>query len=637
MDYFVYVLYRIFTSAVAAIPLKAACRLGAALGRVAYIVARPYRKLVIANLSLAYAGEKSGAEIHSLARRHFATLGANLFGSVKVATMSPAEMQSTVTMENFDALGAAISQKKGVVFVIGHLGNWELLSQLTHYAPAVAVGAIYQPLRNRYIDKHVRENRARFGLALFDRREGFGAAIKHLRHGGLVGVLVDQHAGDGGVWTPFFGRLASTSPLAATLALRTGAVLLPAAVYQDGLAKWKVVFGTPITAEQNPEQLTAEINLVFENLVRKSPADWFWVHDRWKTPQPKFLLATYKRGISFPRGWDSKLKPFRILIRSSNWLGDAVMTIPAVRAIKNGRPDAHVTIVAPEKIAALWEKVESVDAVIAISPRENVFSVARKLSGQFDAAILFPNSVRSALEVFLARVPRRAGYEAKWRSALLNQIVPENRKPAPPRHQKFRYLKIAESLGAVVRPEHLRFGEARRPPDRGRKLQLGLCPGADYGPAKRWLPERFAVVAEQISTTTDCEWLLFGTSRDKAAGELIERVLDGKCVNLIGKTTMTELVDHLSRCALLLTNDTGTMHLAAFLDVPTVAIFGSTEPALTAPMGENHRIIRHHVECSPCFLRKCPIDFRCMKSVATSEVESAINAILSSPALSEGN
>jgi lipopolysaccharide heptosyltransferase II len=160
------------------------------------------------------------------------------------------------------------------------------------------------------------------------------------------------------------------------------------------------------------------------------------------------------------------------------------------------------------------------------------------------------------------------------------------------------------------------------------QLKLGLCPGAEYGQAKRWLAERFAEVGSTISTQTGARWILFGTKNEAAIGETIAAVLDDNCTNRIGQTTLEQLIDELRACRLLLTNDTGTMHLAALLGVPVVAIFGSTEPRLTAPLGDGHMILRHHVECSPCFLRECPIDFRCMKAVSVREVCDAIMSIL---------
>ncbi len=142
------------------------------------------------------------------------------------------------------------------------------------------------------------------------------------------------------------------------------------------------------------------------------------------------------------------------------------------------------------------------------------------------------------------------------------------------------------------------------------------------------MPEHFAEVATAISEKTKRKWTLIGTDKDKAIGETIASALGENCTNRIGQTTMDELISELRSCRALLTNDTGTMHLAALLGLPVVAVFGSTGPALTGPVGNGHVIVRHHVECSPCFLRECPIDFRCMKEVTTQQVVDAMMSIL---------
>src|SRR5947199_771862 len=349
--------------------------------------------------------------------------------------------------------------------------------------------SVYQKLGNRLIDAHVRRTRSQTGLELFGRQDGFDPVIELLRSGGGVGVLSDQHAGDHGLWAPFLGRLASTSPLPGLLAKRTRAALSAAGVYTTGPARWRMVFtdrfdqpGASVAA------LTSMINEVIEQQIRVAPEDWFWVHNRWKTPQPNFLLARYKRGVYLPPGISAHdLKPFRILIRSSNWLGDAVMSVPAVRAIKNGRPDAQITIAAPAKIAPMWKLIPEVDAIIPL-PNGSLISAVSLLSRQlaFDAAILFPNSLRVALESWLSRIPRRVGYRGHRRRSLLNQIVPEPRKAGPLEHHSLRFLRIARECGAEISDVQspLRPGECPGPNQTSnieRQIsKIGICPGAEY-------------------------------------------------------------------------------------------------------------------------------------------------------------
>ncbi|PYJ78108.1 MAG: lipopolysaccharide heptosyltransferase II, partial [Verrucomicrobia bacterium] len=298
-------------------------------------------------------------------------------------------------------------------------------------------------------------------------------------------------------------------------------------------------------------------------------------------------------------------------------------------------PDAHITISAPSNIAAIWKLIPEVDAVIPL-PRDSLFATVRLLRRHrsCDVAVLFPNSLRVALEAWLSGSPRRVGYRGHSRRWLLNQIIRESPQPSPLEHQSARYLRIAEHCGVVARNAHRSTSNAQRPSFNQtshithQTFKIGLSPGAEYGPAKRWLPERFSEVAAAVAAQSPVQWILFGTKNDAAVAEQIATALGGACLNRVGQTTIEQLIDELRECHLLLTNDTGAMHLAALLNVPIVAIFGSTEPRLTGPLGDNHIILRHQVECSPCFLRECPIDFRCMKAVSVQEVADAVLSML---------
>ena len=340
----------------------------------------------------------------------------------------------------------------------------------------------------------------------------------------------------------------------------------------------------------------------------------------------------------------------RIVIRSSNWLGDAVMSVPAVRAIRRGLDGAHVAVLAPEKLADVWRLVPEVDEVIAfpaakgsgliraLSGLAHVFRVAKLIRGRgFTTGVVFPNSLRTGLEMWLARIPRRVGFPGHARrSALLTQVLREEKaEPAsgPGRHQVFHYLRLAEFLGARAESD-ASFGfpnaAAKKIRATGEPARIAVCAGAEYGPAKRWLPERFAEVVQAVSEGASCRWQFVGTAKDRPVAEEIATLCENPAnvENLCGETTLAQLIGILRESDALLTNDTGTMHLAALLGVRTVAIFGSTEPALTGPLGTGHTVIRKRAECSPCFLRECPIDFRCMKEIETATVIAAVRAAL---------
>jgi heptosyltransferase-2 len=459
---FVYGLYRAVGACLKRIPLAGTFRLGQALGWLAYGLVGNYRWLAYRNIQIAFPAW-SDAEIRRCARRHFQTLGANLLCSVPLSEMPWETARRYLDVSAFERRVQEINGQKALIGVLSHLGNWELMVHGARWVRPGRHGAIYQALKNRRLDAHLRRSRERSGLELIDRSAGLSRSLNLLRAGGMLGILVDQHAGDHGVWTPFFDRLASTTPLPAILAKKTGATLLPMAIYTVGVARWRVEVGPPIEhRDASVEGVTSRINEAVAEQVRRAPQDWFWVHRRWKTPSPHFLLRKYRRGVYVPPRLADKLKAFRLLVRSSNGLEETVMTVPAVRAIKAGRPDAHLTILSPGKLADFWRSVPEVDEVLTVSAGENVWRVAGKLrEKRFEVAVLFPDSPRSGLEVWLAGIPRRVGYGRPWRTWCLNQLIPEKNASGSRRRQPEHYLRMAERIGAdladagsgIARPE----------------------------------------------------------------------------------------------------------------------------------------------------------------------------------------
>ena len=376
----------------------------------------------------------------------------------------------------------------------------------------------------------------------------------------------------------------------------------------------------------------------------------------------------------------------RILIRGTNWLGDAVMTTPALIRLREKFPDSHVAILTPEKLEQLWQQHPAVNEIISVAAGENVFAAAKKLRAKkFDVAVVLPNSPRSALEVFLARIPNRIGYPRPWRNFFLTRTVsprpgavamrkrsvveikelvgklpasikdaPGNHEPSlsPMRektvvwgqaHQSHEYLHLAAALGAnpeplpaklFVTPEEIEAARKKFGLERISSPVLGLNPGAEYGPAKRWPIDRFIAAAREIQRLTNCAWILFGGINDEDLANQIQSAIGGgppAILNLTGQTSLRELMCLLKLCRVFATNDTGPMHVAAALGVPVVAIFGSTSPEWTAPLpaGESLlKILRSDAPCSPCFLRECPIDFRCMNGIAVERVAKAVVEIL---------
>lgn len=628
MDYLLYLVVVSLLSILGRLPLPLVFRLGSVLGLIAWAILPNYRKLARRNLRIAFGSSMPEAELRTAVRRHFQLVGANMFSAPRLARLPEEEVQKRVELIGIGGLHEALARGRGVVMAINHIGNWELYAQLIGRVRHVPVGAVFQSQRNKYLNRLIDRDRRRLGLKTFDRRKGYVGAVNLVERGGILAILIDQHAGDKALWTPLFGRIASTSTLAGIISQRTQAPMVSVAIHTTGPARWRCEIEPAFDPGNLPvEELTARLNRTLEKQISGSPADWFWVHNRWKTPGP-FLLGRTRRGFYFPPDQPPEsLQRFRLLIRSSNWLGDAVMNIPAVQACKRGRPDLHLTILCPAKLAPLWRRVDAVDDVVEIQPGESPLALRRRVTKTFDAAILFPNSLRTALEARALRIPHITGFPGHHRRWLLSDGPPE---PADPEHHARRYLRLAHFCGAPVTEADGHFARrARTDRSANRRPRIGVCPGAEYGPAKRWPAERFAQAMREFQEQAGpAEWLLFGVAGDAPAGEAIAEASPFAVENRIGRTTLDELMDELGSCDLLLTNDTGTMHLAAFLGVPVVAVFGSTEPALTSPLGDFHEILRRKVDCSPCFLRECPIDFRCMTAIEPAQAATAMRQVL---------
>lgn len=641
----VYVAFRSVEAVLRVLPMEVVWYLGRGVGWAGYYLLGGYRRLALRNLRIAFGEEHDEAWRRGVARAHFSTLVANLLCGFKLPTLSGEQILERVRIENMEPAKAAAEAGRPVVYALAHMSCWELLAQLPRvFDYNKNPGTLYQPLSNPFLDAMMVRRRRNLGYVLFDRHEGFHAPIKHLRASGCLGVMVDQHAGNHGVWCPFFGRLASSTPVVMLMAQRCRSLIMPVGIYDDGPGRWRIVGHTPVdtqTAGLSVEALTCRMNLTAEEIIRKQPHNWFWVHNRWKTPNPRFLLTRERRGIALPEGMmAADLKPFELLVRSPNWLGDACMAMPAVHAMKRGRPDLRLTVFGPEKLRELWEAQPWVDAYIGKEGKEGVRSVARRLKACgrfFDAAVLLTNSTRSTLEFWLAGIPRLVGYRGSLRSRFLHQVIKEPKVSGPPWHHARRYLHIARSCGADTEGWEADLPVNEPPVGMNR---VGICAGAEYGQAKRWPLERFAEVIREVGAgMPEVEWVFFGAPGEAAMGEALSAQVGGvRHVNRVGRTRLSELITELKTCRLLLTNDTGTMHLAAALGVPTVSLFGSTEPVLTGPLGARHTVLRHHVPCSPCFKRECPFGhYECMTGLTPVRVAEAVRKALAGglPALTQ--
>lgn len=324
----------------------------------------------------------------------------------------------------------------------------------------------------------------------------------------------------------------------------------------------------------------------------------------------------------------------RILVRTTNWIGDAVMTTPAMGAIRAAFPAAEIVVAASPLVAELFRHHPYCDRVLVFDkkgPHRGLRGLLRFAGAlrreRFDLAILLQNAVEAAVLSFLAGIPQRAGYRTDGRRLLLSHGVPVGDAERRLHHTAY-YLRMLESLGirggdACLRLECTAEEASRARATLGEGAFVALNPGAAYGSAKRWVPERFAAVGDRLAEEFGVRVVLTGGPGETEIGRDIEAAMSSRPLNLIGRTTVREMMAVLSHCRLMITNDSGPMHVAAALGVPIAAIFGPTDHTTTSPLAASCRIIRKEIDCAPCLLRQCPTDHRCMEAVTVDDVIAA--------------
>ena len=334
----------------------------------------------------------------------------------------------------------------------------------------------------------------------------------------------------------------------------------------------------------------------------------------------------------------------RVLIRSANWVGDAVMSLPAIASIRLSFPGAKISILAKPWVGDLFLENTMVDRLwVYRTPGAHQgfwgkWRLAKELKAErFEIALLLQNAFEAAWIAFLARVSRRAGYGTDGRSLLLTHPIPVD-AAVKRGHQIDYYLNMVQSLGCrpVSRVPSLLVSQGRRREALERLAMMGVrdteplvgfSPGATYGSAKEWFPERYAELAGKMIREFGARILVFGSSGDTALPLGSSESRSPSILDLTGKTTLAQAVGLIAQCRLFVTNDSGLMHVAAALGVPLVAIFGSTDPQRTGPLGDQSRILYKPLPCGPCLKTQCPEDRKCMSLISVDEVYEAAKQI----------
>jgi len=487
-----------------------------------------------------------------------------------------------------------------------HLSLWETQTWLLKLSPTPLpeFGIIFRPLDDSSADAFFLKSRERFGMRLLSRREGFAEALRILRGSGCVGVLFDQNAGLQGALTLLFERVCSTTELPGLMAAKFGAEVRT--YYPRRTAFWRVAFeSAPITSDGTTEGVTLALNRWFETAITDEPlcASWLWAHDRWRNqdiPARRLRLEAKRTLLDADlagRSLDRLPRRTRIWIRLPNWLGDVVLTLPLLRALRLSRPDAELTLVAQPAFLPLlkaWGVGDRLEALPARGP--GYFAKFLRLRAEYpDTWILFTQSVRGDLEARLAGCPQRFGIVRGGRKRPL--LTHAYRPPEPfdeaGLHQMALWTDFLRHFGLKGDVDLAPF--ARTAP--AEEAAIGLIAGSENSPEKRWPIDRWRRL---IAAFPDRRWVLFGTRGDAPITRAIaEGFPPARVEDAAGRTSLPEYAARLAACGLIVANDTGGMHLANALGVPLIGLFGPTNPVRTGPVFRAPARILQPPGCDP--------------------------------------
>ncbi|MFK7911599.1 MAG: lysophospholipid acyltransferase family protein [Akkermansiaceae bacterium] len=344
-DYPAYALYRVFEFGLRFLPMEMVWILGYGLGIFGWAAMNRRRRAVIRNLRIAYGKELSREQIGRLALRTFCHAGANLMCSFRSTTMSQKELRDRVRVNHVERANSVRDNRNGGILLLAHMGNWEVLAQL----PVILFdpppfGTLYRPLDNPLIDRLVRKRRQQQGVKTYSRRDGFFKPISHLKEGGFLGTIADQHAGRHGISLPLFGKLTSMTNLPALLHRRSGASIIPIAMCTRSPGRWQLevlpILDLPEAERKNTHQATRTTTSLYERILKESPADVLWMHSYWRVGQRRPLNID---GVQKEGSTDEILQPFRVIVYTADLKPENQEIAEQLKRLKTYRPDIHIT------------------------------------------------------------------------------------------------------------------------------------------------------------------------------------------------------------------------------------------------------------------------------------------------------
>lgn len=578
------------------------------IGIVIYYTFHRRRRMMLSNLYYAFPNNTEAwrKKIAKTSCRRMIELGLFLISS---PFFSKRRLQKILTIDSstITLLKKSSSNPHAQILVIPHFSLTEAIAlyrgSKEGEADSREIGVIFRPLNNKTLNQWVKKTRERLGIKLLSRKEGFSEAINILKRKGSVAILFDQNAGAPGILGTFFGKLVSSTQLPDLLAKKTNAQGY--VVYTERIGFWKAWIHAEKLPDISTTPLRLSANTWLENKLKESDnycADWLWFHNRWKMQcafYERYKINTKKSNFDFKT---LKVKT-QLWFRMPNWLGDVIMAIPLIRAIKKGRPDGEITLLVQKPFIPLLQKLEIADKIIEL-PTKNwkYFFHFWGLRKQYpDTTFLFTNSERGDIEAWLTRVPQRFGMErpGKKRRLLTHSWKMPQALDETQEHQTQVWTQCMHHFGLHETIDIQPFKEFNNNKKITYPERIGLICGTENNPEKRWPEEKWRELIQIILTQYPAHEIhLYGTAKDKVITMQIANGFNPEqVVDLAGKTNLVEFAEQLACCLVVVCNDTGGMHLANALGVPVIGIFGPTNPIRTGPLFCSKKIIVQPFGC----------------------------------------
>ncbi|MFM1852522.1 MAG: hypothetical protein RIS54_2206 [Verrucomicrobiota bacterium] len=551
------------------------------------------RRSMLSNLHHAFP-ERDLAELRALARASAQRLIETALFSLATPYLAKDRVRQMVqvTPETVALITQQQTAPTPVLLATPHFAYWETLAFLGLVTPPPfpEIGTIFRPIDNPVVNDWVKACREQHGLRLLSRKDGFQEALRILRRNGTIMLLFDQNAGLQGALATLFGRVCSTTELAGLLVQKFAARTV--AIYPVRTAFWRVELHVEdVPTNGTVAGVTIALNRWLENKLSTHAnlcASWLWAHARWKNQDmpAKRLRLESKRNLLAEdlaaRGLATPPRKTSLWLRLPNWLGDVVMLIPLLRAIRAGRPDAELMLVGKAAFAPFLESAGLADRFVPLPARgRGYFPAFLRLRHTFaDFALLFTNSVRGDLEAWLAGVPQRFGLvrPGRRRPLLTHRFLVPAEFDETRHHQLELWTNYLTHFGLKAPADFTPLAT----PVTNASLVVGLIAGSENNPEKRWPVPHWCELIDRLPA--NAKVVLFGTATDRAITDEIAARCGRQVDNLAGRTNLREYCDALQRCTVLVTNDTGGMHLANALGVPLIALFGPTNPVRTRPV-----------------------------------------------------